>query len=180
MGVEQTQGVAGHDHQRLLVGQLLQILLDEAVLHPVLADLAGLAVGHQLVRVQRHVEVQVVVDHHLDGAAFDALALVLVNGLAVQLALRTETVAVDAAVLLELLGKLPGHLGVMVRMDIAQGVLDGQSLVGLGQLRLAPGRPAVAALHPGIRRQVVVQLDGHRFICQIGHENASLKQYWTR
>ena len=119
VGVEEAQRMAGHDHQGLLVGQLLQILLDEAVLHPVLADLAGLAVGGELVGVQRHVKVQVVVDHDLDGPALNAFALIFINGLAVELARRTIAVAVNAAVLLQLLGELLGHLGVMVGVEPA-------------------------------------------------------------
>ena len=170
VGMEQTQRMAGHDNQRLLIGQLLQILLDEPVLHPVLADLAGLAVGHQLIGIQRHVEVQVVVDHHLDSPALDALALVLADGLAVDLALGAEAIAVDAAVLRQLLSELLGHLCVVIGVDVAQGVLDGQRLVRLGQMGLPAGGPAIAALHLGVRWQLIVQLDGHCLVCQINHE----------
>ena len=166
VAVEQAQGVAGHDHQGLLVGHDLQVLLDKAVLHPVLADLAGLAVGDQLVGVEGDVEVQVVVDHHLEGLGLGAVALVLLDGLAVELAGGAEAVAVDAAVLLQLLGELLGHLGVMVGIDVAQGVLDGQGLVGLGQVGLTAGGPAVALLKGGVLGQVVVQLDGHG-VCEI-------------
>ena len=164
MAVEQAQRMAGHDHQGLLIGHDLQVLLDQAVLHPVLAHLAGLAVGHQLIGIQGDVEVQVVVDHHLHGAAFDAVALVLVDGLAVQLALGTEPVAVDTAGLLQLLGKLLGHLLVMVGMDVAQGVLDGQLLVGLAQVRLTVGGAAIALLEGGVLGKLVVQLHRHSLI----------------
>ena len=166
MAVEQAQGVARHDHQGLLVGHDLQVLLDKAVLHPVLADLAGLAVGDQLVGVEGDVEVQVVVDHHLESLGLGTVALVLLDGLAVELAGGAEAVAVDAAVLLQLLGELLGHLGVMVGVDVAQGVLDGQGLVSLGQVGLAARRPAVALLKGGVLGQVVVQLDGHG-VCKI-------------
>ena len=67
VGVEQPQGVAGHDHQGLLVGHHLQYFLDEAILHPVLQTCPVSPVGHQLIGVEGHVEVQVVVDHHLEG-----------------------------------------------------------------------------------------------------------------
>ena len=61
---------------------LFEVFLDQAVLHPVLAHLAGLAVGDQLIGIEGDVEVQVVVYHHLEGLALDAGALVLVDGLA--------------------------------------------------------------------------------------------------
>ena len=51
-------------------------------------------------------------------------------------------------------------------MDVAQGVLDGQGLVGLGQVGLTAGGPAVALLKGGVLGQVVVQLDGHG-VCEI-------------
>ena len=78
--------------QSLLVSHDLQVLLDQAVLHPVLADLAGLTVGDQLIGIQSDIEVQVVVDHHLEGLALGALALVLLDGLAVDAALGTVAV----------------------------------------------------------------------------------------
>ena len=161
--------MAGHDDQRLLVGQLLKVLLDEAVLHPVLADLAGLTVGDELIGIQSDVEVEVVVDHDLNGAAFDALALVLVDGLAVELALGTEAIAVDAAVLLELGGELLGHLLVMVGVDVAQSVLDGERLIGLGQVGFAAGCAAIAGFHLRVLGKIVVQLDRHGFVSEIDH-----------
>ncbi|MPM57010.1 hypothetical protein SDC9_103827 [bioreactor metagenome] len=164
VGVEQSQRVTAHDHQRLLVGQHFQILLDETVLHPVLADLTGLAVGHQLVGVQGHVKVQVILDHHLEGLALDAAALVLVNGLAGQAALGTEAIAVDPAVFLQLLCKFLGHLGVVVGMDVPQGVADGQLLVGLGEMGFPAGSPANTLFKGGVLRQVVVQLYCHSLV----------------
>ena len=161
VGVEQPQGVAGHDHQGLLVGHHLQVLLDEAILHPVLADLSGLPVGHQLIGVEGHVEVQVVVDHHLEGPGLHAVSPVLVDGPAPDPPLRAEAVAVDPAVLGQLPGKLRRHLLVVLGRDVAQGVADGQGLVRLGEVGLPPGSPA-AARHKGrVLRQLVVQPDGH-------------------
>ena len=161
MAVEQPQGVAGHDHQGLLVRHDLQIFLDEPVLHPVLAHLPRLAVGHQLIGVQGHVEVQVVVHHHLEGLGLYAVAPILVNGLAVKRALRPEAISVDPAMLLQLPGKLPCHLQMMVRVDVPQGVADGQRLVCLGQMRLPPGGPADPLPEGGIWGQVVIQFHRH-------------------
>ena len=149
VAVEQAQRVAGHNHQRLLIGHDLQILLDEPVLHPVLAHLPRLAVGHQLIGVQGHVEVQVVVHHHLECLGLYAVAPILVDGLAVQLPLRPEAISVDPAMLLQLPGKLPCHLQMMVRVDVPQGVADGQRLVCLGQTGLPPGLPAIPSRKVG-------------------------------
>ena len=169
MGVEETEGVTGHDDEGLLVGQLLEVLLDEAVLHPVLADLTGLTVGDQLIGIESDVEVEVVVDHDLNGLALDALALVLVDGLAVELALGTEAVTVDTAVLFELLRKLLGHLLVMVGVNVTQSVLDGERLIGLGQVGFAAGCAAIAVFELRILGKLVVQLDRHRIISKIDH-----------
>jgi len=62
VGGKQAYGVTGRDHQRLGLAHLLQILLDQPVLHPVLEHLAGLAVGDQLVGVQGDREIKIVVD----------------------------------------------------------------------------------------------------------------------
>ena len=161
VAVEQPQGVAGHDHQRLLIGHDLQILLDEPVLHPVLAHLPRLAVGHQLIGVQGHVEVQVVVHHHLEGLGLYAVAPILVDGLAVKRALRPEAISVDPAMLLQLPGKLPCHMQMMVRVDVPQGVADGQRLVCLGQMGLPPGGPPDPLPEGGIWGQVVIQFHRH-------------------
>ena len=164
VAVEQSQRVAGHNHQGLLVRHDLQIFLDEPVLHPVLAHLPRLAIGHQLIGVQGHVKVQVVVDHHLEGLGLYAVAPILVDGLAVQLPLRPEAIAVDPAMLLQLPGKLPCHLQMMVRVDVPQGVADGQGLVRLGQMRLPPGGPADPLPEGGDLRQFIVQLHRHRVV----------------
>ena len=156
-------------YEGLLIGQLLEVLLDQTVLHPVLADLTGLTVGDELIGIQSDVEVEVVVDHDLNGLALDALALVLVDGLAVELALGTEAVAIDTAVLFELLRKLLGHLLMMVGVDVTQGVLDGERLIGLAQVGFAAGCATVALFELRVLRKLVVQLDRHRIVCKIDH-----------
>ena len=65
----------------------------------VLAHLTRFAVGYKLVGVQGHIEVQIVIDHNLEGFAFYAVTLIFVNGLAAQVAFGTETIAVNAAML---------------------------------------------------------------------------------
>ena len=174
MAVEQAQRMAAHDHQSLLVGHDLQILLDETILHPVLADLTGFAVGHQFVGIQSHVKVQIVLNHYLKRLALNAVALVLIDRFAGQAALRTETVSVNPAVLLQLLSKLLGHLGVMVGMDVAQGIFDCQFLVSLRQMGLPAGSAADPFLKCGILRQIIVQLYRHSLInIKIRHGRSS-------
>ena len=76
---EQAHRVPGGDHQGLRLGHLLQVLLDQPVLHPVLEHLARLAVGDQLVGVEGDGEVQVVVDVELQRPRLED-APVLVDG----------------------------------------------------------------------------------------------------
>ena len=177
VAVEQAQGVTGHDHQGLLVRQDLQILLDQAILHPVLAHLTGLTVGNQFIGVQSHIKVQVVVDHNLNGAALNARTLVLIDGLAVQLTRRTE--AVNAAMLFQLLRKLLGHLLVVIGMDVTQRVLDGQSLVRLTQMRLTAGSTAVLSVKLRVLGQLVVQLDGHCIVYVASHDTSPYKKFFV-
>ena len=177
--MEQSQRMSGHDDQRLLVGQFLQILLDEPVLHPVLADLAGLAVGGQFVWIQRDVEVQVVVDHDLDRAAFDAFAFVFRDRLSVDPSFRTEAIAVDASVFLEFFGKFLRHLSMVFRRNIAKRVPDGQRLVRFRQFRLAARRPSDARFHFRISRKIFIQFDGHALRCEIDHVPLSFNFFRT-
>ena len=179
VAVEQAQGVTGHDHQGLLVRQDLQILLDQTILHPVLAHLTGLTVGNQFIGVQSHIKVQVVIDHNLNGAALNARTLILIDGLAVQLTRRTEAVAVNAAMLLQLLRKLLGHLLVVIGMDVTQRVLDGQSLVRLTQMRLTAGSTAVQSVKHRVLGQLVVQLDGHCIVYVASHDTSPYKKFFV-
>ena len=104
--------------------------------------------------------------HHYETVSYTHL---LVDGLAVELALGTEAIAVDAAVLLELGGELLGHLLVMVGVDVAQSVLDGERLIGLGQVGFAAGCAAIAGFHLRVLGKIVVQLDRHGFVSEIDH-----------
>ena len=101
--VMMTRGASRLHNQCLVVGQLLQIFLYEAVLQPVLCNLAGLAVCYQFVRIEGHLEVQVIVYHKLERLALDAVALVFVYGLGLDSTFGTETVGIDAAARLQFL-----------------------------------------------------------------------------
>ncbi len=70
VGSKQPYRVPRFHNQGLLVGKLFQIFFNQPVLHPILADLTGFPVGNQLVRIERHLKIQVVIDHHLKGFSF--------------------------------------------------------------------------------------------------------------
>jgi len=158
---EEAQRVSRLHHQRLLPGEHLQVALDEAVLHPILADLAGLAVGHQLVRVEGHIEVQVVVDHHLEGLPLEAASLVLVDGSPPDPARGAEAVAVDAAARLQLVEELRGQRRMPLGRHVAERVLQGEDGFAPVQGVSAVGRAADARFERGRRRQLAAQADGH-------------------
>ena len=107
---EQAQRVSTHDDQGGVLGELLKVLLDESVLQPVVAHRPGLAIGDELVGIQRDVEVEVVVDLHLEGLALGAPAFVLVDGTAFDVTGWAPPIGVDAAVGAQLLEELRSSL----------------------------------------------------------------------
>ena len=120
---EEAEGMTRFDHERLLVGHLLEIFLDEAVLEPVLAYLTGLAVGYEFVGIEGDVEAEVVVDHHLESLACEAFSFVFVDRLGLEVALGTPAVGVDASAGAELFQKFRSHLFVELLGEIAESVL---------------------------------------------------------
>ncbi len=153
--------MAGFDDEGRILGQLLEVFLDQAVLQPVLAGLAGLAVGDELVGIERDLEIEVVVDHDLECLAFDALALVFVDRLAVNSALRTVAVGIDAAAGHQLIHEFRGELFVQLLRNVAQRIAKGKLRLGLGEAEAAVGRAAVAVVHLRVFRKDVVELDRH-------------------
>ena len=97
VGFEQAHGMAAHHHQGVLVCELLQVSLDQLVLHPVLADLAGLSVCNKLIWVQGHIMVQVVVDHDLECFSFHTVSFIFIDRSSVDPVLRHKTVSVDTS-----------------------------------------------------------------------------------
>ena len=163
-GGEEPDRVAGGDHERLLARQHFEVTLDQPVLHPVLADLPGLAVGHELIGVERDLEVQVVVDHDLEGPAFDAAARVMVERAAGDRPRRPEAVAVDAAAGGELPQELRGQRRVPFRRHVAQRVLQRELGVRPREVEAAHGRAADARGELRLGRQPVahgLEPDGH-------------------
>ncbi|OPZ11118.1 MAG: hypothetical protein BWZ06_01777 [Bacteroidetes bacterium ADurb.BinA261] len=94
---EQTERMSAFDDECLVLRQFFEISFDEAVLHPVLTNLTGFAVGNQLVGIKRNIEAEVIVDHHLKSFSFDAFPLVFVDGFGFQIAFGTIAIPIDAA-----------------------------------------------------------------------------------
>ena len=51
-------GCTGLDHECLLARQYFEILLDQAILHPVLANLPGFAIRDQFVWIESDIETE--------------------------------------------------------------------------------------------------------------------------
>ena len=161
-GPEEPEGVAALDDEGHVLGQLLEVFLEEPVLEPVLAHLAGFPVGDQLVGVKGDLEVQVVVDHDLESLPRQALALVVRDGPAPDAPLGPEAVGVDPAAGPQLLHELGGEFRVHRLRDVAKGVLQRQFRLGLPQ-GPAPVRGAPDPLPEGrVLRQPRIQPDAHR------------------
>ena len=116
----------------LILGQFLEIFLNQAILKPVLAGLTGFAVGDQFIGIQCDIKVKVIIDHDLERLALDALALVFVDGLAVDPALRTITIGVDPAPGYELFHELRRKGLMQLLRDIAQGIAQSKLRLRLG------------------------------------------------
>ena len=122
-------------YKSLLIGHLLKILHNQAVLKPVLAHLSSLTISYKFIRIKSHievqligiqgdVEVQVVVNHHLESLAGYAFAFVFIDRFAFDLPLRTPTVSIYASTSAELFKKFRSHLLVNLFWKIAQGILE--------------------------------------------------------
>ena len=162
LGREQSQRMSGFHDQGLLICHDLKILLDQSVLKPVLADLSGLTVGYQLIRIQSYFEVQVVVDHDLKSLARQAVALVLVDWFAIEAAFRTISVSIDSAVGLQFFHEFRRQCLMQFFRNIPESVLQSDLCLCLGQTEASVRRTPDAFLELRIFGQLVAQFDGHR------------------
>ena len=180
MAGEEAERVAAVHHQRLLVGHLAQVLHHQAVLRPVLEHRTVAAVGDQLVRVLRHGRVQVVLDHQHDGRCLLTLRGVVIDGPRVHRMLRTQAIHVDAAVLPQLLRELGRQRGVVLRVEVAQGVAQGELLLLGREDVLALGRVAYGRIegagggeHLGDAFADGLLEEGEVGLCQGGHADGA-------
>ncbi len=77
--------------------------------------------------------IQIVLDHQHDSGRLLALRRVVADGPGMHRIGRAVSVHVDAAVVLEFLGKFGGELGVQGRWEIPQSVLECKPFLGPGQ-----------------------------------------------
>ena len=150
---EEAERMAAVHHQGLLIGHLRQVAHGEAILGPVLEHRAVATVGDQLVRVLGHGGIQVVLDHQHDGRRLPALRGVMVDGPRMHGVLRAQTMHVDASEVLQLLRELRRQRGVVLRVEVAQGIAQGQLLLLGRQDVLALGRVAHARVERAGGRQ---------------------------
>ena len=79
-GLEESQRMPAFDNERLVIGKDFKVLFYQAILHPILAHLPRLTVSDKFVRVKGYVETKIIVNHHLECLAFNAVPLVFVDG----------------------------------------------------------------------------------------------------
>ena len=163
---EQAQRVPRLHNKGLIFGKLLKIFLYQPVLQPVLAYGAGLAVCYKLVWIKRYLKIKVVIHHHLKGLALDAVALVLIYGLAVYAPLRAESICIYAAAGNKLLHKFARKLFMQLLRNIAQRVPQRRLSLRLCQSE-APVRRAPYTLDkPRVFGQNSVKLYRH-CLCRV-------------
>ena len=107
---EKPQRVTAHDDQGGVLGELGEVFLDEPVLQPIVADATGLTVGDEFVGIKGDVEVEVIVNLHLEGLALGTTTLVIVDGASLDMPGWTPPVSVDAAIRTQFLEELRSSL----------------------------------------------------------------------
>ena len=134
------------EHEGLALSQMLEIVHDDAILHPILEDLTHLAVGDQLIGVEGDVEAEVVVDHHLKSLAGEALTLVVIDRLGREVAGRAEAISVDATSLLQLLEELRRKLLMELLWYVTEGIPESHFFLMLCQSAASVGCTTDAGL----------------------------------
>ena len=76
-----------------------------------------------------HARVEVVLNHEHNGSSLPATARILIDGAGIHLVGRTIAIHIDAAVLLQLFGKLWEQLGMQLLGEVTQGVAQGKPLL---------------------------------------------------
>ena len=132
--------MAGVHDKGLLVGHRSQVLHDKTVLGPVLENCSVSAVGNQLMGMLCNSRIEVVLNHRHDGSRLTASGWIFVNGARKHSIIRTETIHVDASVLLQLPGKFFCEDLMMLLREVSQGIFDCQDFLLVAEYILAPGR----------------------------------------
>ena len=173
--MEEAQWVAGADHQGLILFHDLKVALDQAILHPILADLAGLAVCHELVGIERDIEIEVIVDHHLHGPPFEGQALVSIDGSAPDTTGWAVAIAVDSPHRAKLVDELGCNNRVVLFWDVSERVPHSQNGVAAVEVTAA-ARCAAHTRVEGLDLRKLLELDGrglgaHRSFSVAGHSH---------
>jgi len=114
------------------------------ILHPVLTDLTGFSVSDQLIRVQRDIKVQVVVDHDLKRPALDTAAAVFIDRPAFDMTFGPEPVTVYPSPGEQFFQKFGCQLVMPFFGNVTQGVFQGELSIFLIEREMAGGGPADA------------------------------------
>ncbi len=122
---EQSQRMTGLHHQGLVFGHNLEVFFDEPQLHPVLADAAGLSIGHQFVGVEGDRKIEIIVNHQLESLAGQTVACVFINGSGRDRARGTIAIAINSASAVQFLEKFRQQGCMILLGNIAQGVFQG-------------------------------------------------------
>ena len=117
--LEESQRMPAFDNERLVIGKDFKVLFYQAILHPILAHLPRLTVSDKFVRVKGYVETKIIVYHHLKGLTLDAASFVFVDGLCLEVALRTVAVAVNASARTKFFHKFRSECFVQFFRDVA-------------------------------------------------------------
>src|SRR5699024_4492902 len=97
MRFEQSHRMSAHHDQCMMMSQLLQIFLNQLILHPILAYLSGLSISNQFIRIKGYFMIQIIIDHYLEGFSLNTFSLIFINRFSINPLLRHETVSVNAA-----------------------------------------------------------------------------------
>ncbi len=119
---KQTHRMPGIHDQRLLIIHRSQILHCEQILRPVLKDRSIPAVGNQFMRVLRYSVIQVILNHQHDRFCLQRLTGIVLNRSCFHLIIRTKTIHINPAILLQFLAKLRQKFSVKFWLEITQRI----------------------------------------------------------
>ena len=155
--------MTGLNNESLVFGKLFKIFFDKAVLQPVLAGLTCFAVGNKFIGVKRNLEIKVVVNHDLKSLAFNAFALVFIDGFAVNPSLGTIAIGIDSAAGFEFFHEFGSKRFMEFLGNIAQCVAQRKLSLCGSEAETSVRCAAIALFHFRILRKSVVKFDCHCF-----------------